>query len=179
MTQVIRYPVGGSPQRRIEGLNTERPVHRTCPALFVPWSDAPGLSTHHLAVRSVGQEGGFPQWGVVHEHTRRPTPVGVHEHTKNQFGFSSTDLGMWDVGADYQHLLNLNNTTRQLPSTGCPMADGRPLQHCESRFWASSNPKFPVVHEQATPAASRTLGMAIAVCWGCPAVVFERLFSIY
>ena len=24
--------------------------------------------------------------------------------------------------------------------------DGRPLQHCESRFWAS-NPKFPFVHE--------------------------------
>ena len=33
--------------------------------------------------------------------------------------------------------------------------DGRPLQHRESRFWAS-NPKFPFVHEQTTPAASRT-----------------------
>ena len=57
------------------GLTTEGPVHRTGPALFMPWSDAPGLSAHTLAVRSVGQKNGSPQWGVVHEHTRRPTPV--------------------------------------------------------------------------------------------------------
>ena len=74
------------------GLNTERPAHRTGPALFMPWSDAPGLSAHTLVVRTVGQEDGSPQWGVVHEHTRRPTPVFMN--TKNQFGFSPTDLGM-------------------------------------------------------------------------------------
>jgi len=67
------------------GLNTERPAHRTGPALFVPWSDAPGLSAHTLVVRSVGQEGGSPQWGVVHEHTRRPTPVFMNTKTKTDF----------------------------------------------------------------------------------------------
>ena len=35
------------------------------------------------------------------------------------------------------------------------VVDSRPLQHRESRFWAS-NPKFPFVHEQTTPAALRT-----------------------
>ena len=79
------------------GLNTERPVHHTGPALFMPWSDAPGLSAHILVVRSVGQEDGPPQWGVVHEHTRRPSPVFMN--------------------ADHQHL----NNTRQLPSTGRSM----------------------------------------------------------
>ena len=39
------------------GLNTERPVHRTGPALLMPWSDAPRLSAHTLlVVRSVGQQ---------------------------------------------------------------------------------------------------------------------------
>ena len=40
--------------RRALGLNTERPVHRTGPALFMPWLDAPGLYAHTLVVRSVG-----------------------------------------------------------------------------------------------------------------------------
>ena len=51
----------------------------------MPWSDALGLSAHALVVRSVGQEDGSPQWGVVHENTIRPTPArppgGVHRHT--------------------------------------------------------------------------------------------------
>ena len=51
----------------------------------MPWSDAPGLSAHALVVRSVGQEDGSPQWGVVHEHTRRPTPVFMNTHTKRIF----------------------------------------------------------------------------------------------
>ena len=35
------------------------------------------------------------------------------------------------------------------------VVDSRPLQHRESRFRAS-NPNFPFVHEQTTPAALRT-----------------------
>ena len=55
------------------GLNTERSVHRTGLALFMPWSDAPGLlSAHTLVVRSVGQEDGSPQWGAVHEQGKIP-----------------------------------------------------------------------------------------------------------
>ena len=53
------------------GQNTERSVHRTGPALFMPWSDAPGLSAHTLIVRSIGQENGSPQWGVRQQHTKR------------------------------------------------------------------------------------------------------------
>ena len=127
------------------GLNTERPVHRTGPALFMPWSDAPGLSAHTLVVRSVGQEDGSPQWGVVHEHTRRPTPVFM-----NTFFFNSNfHRPTWACGgrppAPKQHT----------PTPVDGAFDGRPLQHRESRFWAS-NPKFPFVHEQTTPAALRT-----------------------
>ena len=63
------------------GLNAERTVHRTGPALFMLWSDAPGLSAHTLVVRSVGQEDGSPQqWGVVHEqkaNTNQLTPIVV------------------------------------------------------------------------------------------------------
>ena len=95
------------------GLNTERPVHRTSPALFMPWSDAPGLSAHTLVVRSVGQEDGCPQWGVVNEHTRRPTPVFMN--TKNAIQIFTDRPG--HVGADHQHL----NNTRQLRSTGRSM----------------------------------------------------------
>ena len=95
------------------GLNTERPVHRTGPALFMPWSDAPGLSAHTLVVRSVGQEDGSPQWGVVHEHTRRPTPVFMNTF----FSIRIFTDRPGHVGADHQHL----NNTRQLPSTGRSM----------------------------------------------------------
>ena len=95
------------------GLNTERPVHRTSPALFMPWSDAPGLSAHTLAVRSVGQEDGSPQWGVVHEHTRRPTPVFMNTF----FSIRIFTDRPGHVGVDHQHL----NNTRQLPSTGLSM----------------------------------------------------------
>ena len=98
------------------GLNTERPVNRMGPALFVPWSDAPGLSAHTLIIRSVGQEGGSPQWRVVHEHTRRPMPVFMNTK-KNNSNFADRP---GHVGADHQHLDN----TRQLPSTGRSM-DGR------------------------------------------------------
>ena len=128
------------------GLNTERPVHRTGPALFMPCSDAPGpgLSAHTLVVRSVGQEDGSPQWGVVHEHTRRPTPVFMNTKKSN----SNFHRPTWACGgrppASKQHT----------PTPVDWAFDGRPLQHCESRFWAS-NPKFPFVHEQTTPAASR------------------------
>ena len=96
------------------GLNTERPVHRTSPALFMPWSDAPGLSAHTLVVRSVGQEDGSPQWGVVHEHTRRPTPVFMNTKQIN----SNFHRPTWACGGrPPQHL----NNTRQLPSTGRSM----------------------------------------------------------
>ena len=115
----------------------------------MPWSDAPGLCAHALVVRSVGQEGGSPQWGVVYyEHTRRPTPVFMNTKKVN----SNFHRPTWACGgrppAPKQH-------------TPTPVGwafDGRPLQHCESRFWASSNPKFPFVHEQTTPAASSRTG---------------------
>ena len=88
------------------------------PPLFMPLSDAPGLSAHALVVRrSVGrsgsQEGGSPQWGVVHEHTRRPTPVFMNTH-KNNLNFNRPTWASGHVGADHQHLHN----TRQLPPTG-------------------------------------------------------------
>ena len=109
------------------GLNTERPVHRTGPALFMPWSDAPGLSAHTLVVRSVGQESGrriSPQWGVVHEHTRRPTPVFMNTKMFN----SNFHRPTWACGgrppAPKQHT----------PTFVDGAFDGRPLQHRESRF---------------------------------------------
>ena len=62
------------------GLNTERPVHRTGLALFMPWSDAPRLSAHTLVVRSVGhQEDGSPQqWGA---RRRRMGMGGMNQPT--------------------------------------------------------------------------------------------------
>ena len=93
------------------GLNTERPVNRTGPTLFMLWSDAPGLSAHALVVRSVGQEDRSPQRGVVHEHTRRPTPVFMNTKQIN----SNFHRPTWACGGrPPQHL----NNTRQLPSTG-------------------------------------------------------------
>ena len=49
---------------------------------FSSWSDARGLSTYTRVVRSVGREDRPPQWGVVHEHTRRPTPVFMNTKIK-------------------------------------------------------------------------------------------------
>ena len=62
-------------QRRSRGQITSD--QRTVWALrFSSWSDARGLSaSYSRVVRSVGREGRPPQWGVVHEHTSRPTPV--------------------------------------------------------------------------------------------------------
>ena len=79
-----------------------------------PWSDAPGPSAHTLVVRSVGQEDGSPQWRVVHEHTRQPTPVFMNTKKTNS-NFHRDRPG--HVGADHQHLNNI----RQLPSTGRSM----------------------------------------------------------
>ena len=99
----------------------------------------------YLAVRSIGQEDGSSQWGVIHEHTRRPTPVFMNTQKIN----SNFHRPTWACGgrppAPKQHT----------PTPVDGAFDGRPLQHHESQFWAS-NPKFPFVHEQTTPAASRT-----------------------
>ena len=54
------------------------------------------------------------------------------------------------VGADHQYI----NNTRQLPPTGRSM-DGR-CSTAKVDFGLLSNPKFPFVHEQTTPAALRT-----------------------
>ena len=64
---------------------------------------------HTLVVRLVDQEDGSPQWGVVYEHTRRPTPVFMN--TKYSIRISTDRPG--HVGADHQH----RNNTRQFPST--------------------------------------------------------------
>ena len=110
--------------------------------------------------RSVGRSGRrrrppdlpSPQWGVVHEHTRRPTPPVFN--TKKSIRICTDRSG--HVGADHQHL----NNTRQLPSIDGAF-DGRLLQHCESRFLGLLPPNFPltlfIVHEQTTPAALRTV----------------------
>ena len=51
---LVSHPKQCAKQPACLGLNTERPVHRTGtgPALFMPRSDAPGLSAHTLVVRS-------------------------------------------------------------------------------------------------------------------------------
>ena len=103
------------------GLNTERPVHRTGPALFMPWSDAPGLSANTLVFRAGGQGDGSPQWGPLFMNTPDGQPAannaGVHEHTHFSIRIIFTDRPGY-VGAVHQHL---NNTPRQLPSTGRSM----------------------------------------------------------
>ena len=114
----------------------------------MPWSDAPGLSEHALVVRSVAQEDGPPQSGVVHEHTRRPTPAVFMNTQKNNSNFHRPT---WACGG------RPPAPKQDTPTTVDGAFDGRPLQHRESRFWAS-NPKCPLVHEQTTPAASRTAG---------------------
>ena len=100
------------------------------------WSSAALLPAAVLCERA---------WCTVHEHTRRPTPVFM-----NTFFFNSNfHRPTWACGgrppAPKQHT----------PTPVDGAFDGRPLQHREIRFWAS-NPKFPFVHEQTTPAASRT-----------------------
>ena len=146
------------------GLNTERPVHRTGPALFMPWSDAPGLSAHTLVVRSVGQEDGSPQWGVVHEHTRRPTPVFMNTQKINSIFHRPTWVCEGRPPAPKQH-------------TPTPVGwafDGRPLQHCESRFWAS-NPKFPfVVHMNKQRRLLRALALGTSACTRCSCLTRHR-----
>ena len=53
------------------------------PRASAPRSDAGGLSAHTRVVRSVGREDRPLQWGIVHEHTRRPTPVFMNTKTIN------------------------------------------------------------------------------------------------
>lgn len=53
---------------------------------FSSWSDERGLSEYTRFVRSVSREDRPPQWGIVHEHTRRPDGQRrcSHTHTQNR-----------------------------------------------------------------------------------------------
>ena len=79
------------------------------PALFMPWSDAPGLSAHTLVVRSVGQEDGSPQWGVVHEHTRRPTPGATEPRFEGGGAAEDTGLAKENVGGSTRAMKHKND----------------------------------------------------------------------
>ena len=52
-----------------------------------------GLSAYTRVVRSVDREDRPPQWGVVHEHTRRLTPVFMNTQ-QQKIEFSLADRGI-------------------------------------------------------------------------------------